>query len=375
MSAILNLVFEDEPLFRWEQEDFNEFLEWCSERQVSDVKLQSGMSIWVRIHGQWLPVTKRPCTSDEISTLLTSMVRTTVAVSCISSQEDYDFSYEMKKKDSRFDSLRFRGNATGMRYGHSLGYCIIMRFIASLPPLLDELTPEAAITDNGFPVSGLVLVTGVMGSGKTTLLAAMIRWIIENQARNVITYENPIEYDLMSFENPMGTCTQTEIPTHLKKFDEAAKNAARRAADVILLGEARDNETISGMLEQSEIGVAAYSTVHTRSVAATPTRIINTFPAHEQSQIAITLISSLRLIVQQRLVEKVGGGRQAIREILAITDTMRDELIKTPLTGLIPKLQGYVADQGLTLVDDARLKYEQGLISRETLSVIRKQIA
>ena len=373
--SVLTLQFENEPMFRWEQEEFNEFLEWCSERHVSDVKLQSGMPIWVRIHGEWFPVTRRICTSDEISCLLTAMVKTSVAVARINSQEDCDFSYEMKKKGSRFDSLRFRGNASGMRYGHSLGYSITMRFIASQPPLLDELTPESIITEAGFPVSGLVLVTGVMGSGKTTLLAAMIRWIIENQRRNVLTYENPIEYDLMSFENPMGTCTQTEIPTHLKKFDEAAKNAARRAADVILLGEARDAETISGMLELSEIGVAAYSTVHTRSVAATPTRIINTFPAHEQAQVAITLLSALRLIVQTRLVERLGGGRVAIREILAINDTMRDELIKTPVTGLIPKLQGYVADQGLPLVEDAKIKYENGLISRETLSLVRKQIA
>jgi len=367
------LIFQNEPPLRWEQEEFNELLRWSADQNASDIKMQSGKPIWIRIHGHWYAATRRNCTSDEINSLLTTMVRTSIASSMLNASEDYDFAYETKL--SRFESLRFRGNATAMRFGHSMGYCIIMRTIPSKPPSLKELSPEQMILDAGFPLSGLVLVTGVMGSGKTTLMGGMMREIIENQPRNVLTYENPIEFDLMNFDNPVGTCTQTEIPTHLKSFEEAATNAARRAADVILLGEARNPETISGLLELSEIGVAAYATVHTRSVAATPTRIINAFPSHEQPQIAITLLSALRLIVQQRLVDKVGGGRVAIREILAISDTIRDELIKTPINGLIPRLQKYVADQGLPLIDDAQIKYSQGLISRETLSMIRNQIA
>jgi len=370
-SIAEKLTYEGEPRTVWDLEEINKILFWCVDNKVSDIAIQSGMPIWVNLYGQWFPVTERPVNTTEINQVLGEITRSQAASARLKGAHDLDFQYEIKR--DRFLSDRFRCNATSVQDGWSVGTSIIMRSIPSIPPTIYSLNPEPAIMNHGFPLSGLVLVTGVMGSGKSTLLAAMIRYIIETMQRLVITYENPIEFDLMSFVNPKGLCLQTDIPSHLESFEIAPRNSARRAANVILVGESRDPETLRGMLEAAEIGVAAYSTVHTRTIAETPTRIINVFPSNMQNQIAATLISSLRLIVQQRLVPKVGGGRVALREILPFDEFIRDDLMKTPLSGLVPKLQGFTADHGQPMLDDAKKKYEEGLITKETLNVIRRE--
>ena len=180
---------------------------------------------------------------------------------------------------------RFRGNATPVADGYSTGVKIVFRTIPSMPPALEDLNVEQGILDHAMPSNGLVLVTGVMGSGKSTLLAAILRRIIESGGRNVSTYEAPIEFDFDAVPNPGGPVSQSTIPEHLKSFLTATRNSTRTAPDVVLIGESRDPDTLRGMMESAEIGVAAYSTVHTRSVPETLSRIINVFPFAERLQV------------------------------------------------------------------------------------------
>jgi defect-in-organelle-trafficking protein DotB len=140
--------------------------------------------------------------------------------------------------------------------------------------------------------------------------------------------------------------------------------------DVLLIGESRDPETLRGMLESAEIGVAAYSTVHTRSVAATPTRIINVFDQKERPTMAASLLASLRVIVQQRLFPSTDGRRQAVREFLVFDQDMRDELQELPTSQLETAIEGMVQAKGQPLERALYQEIEKGRISKEYLTAI-----
>ena len=210
-----------------------------------------------------------------------------------------------------------------------------------------------------------------MGSGKTTLLAAILRHIIEKGGRNVATYESPIEFDLLSIPNQGGPVSQSTIPEHLQSFIRAVRNSTRTAPNVVLIGESRDADTLRGMIESVETGVAAYSTVHTRSVPETLSRIINVFPVEERLQVTVTLLSSLRLVVNQRLVPMLGGkGRVALREFLAFTPEIREVLLDTPQERLIQTCETLLIKYGQRMQDAAQAAYDAGKITKENTQAI-----
>lgn len=365
-------TYTDEPISSWLRQDLDQFLLWATEQGASDILLQPGTPIWIRLHGQWVLVTNRILSSDEISMLVDDISSDDASSAKLKGGDDLDFAHEIQI--TRLERVRFRVNASACQDGYGIGVSMVLRTIPSLPPTVEELGVEPELLDAAFPNNGLVLITGVMGTGKSTLLASLLRRIRETMPKNVITYEAPIEFDLMGIPNPMGPLVQTQIPIHLSDFHMAPRNAARRAADVILVGESRDTETLKGMLESAEIGVCAYSTVHTRSVAETPSRIINVFPEGLQHQIASTLISSLRLIVQQRLLPaKAGQGRVAIKEYLIFNATLRKALFNTKIENLISTIEDMVESHGQTLLSDAEKKYNDGLIFKEDLEAIQKE--
>jgi defect-in-organelle-trafficking protein DotB len=268
---------------------------------------------------------------------------------------------------------RFRACATACKDGWSTGVSLVLRTIPEHPPSIEDLEIEKAVVDAAFPNNGLVLVTGTMGSGKSTTLAAMLRHIGQNHSKHIVTYEEPIEFDLMSLPDLSGPLIQSAVPEHLRDFLSGIRNSTRRAPDVILVGESRDPETLRGMIEAAEIGVTAYTTVHTRSVAETPTRIINVFPVDQQQQVASTMLASLRLIIQQRLLPSLKGGRVAIREYLAFTPDIRRQLMRTPLCDLIQTIEKYVAEQGMPLLNAASELYTGGIISEQQYQQLIKE--
>ena len=223
---------------------------------MSDLNLRSGLPAWMRLNGLWRKVTQRPITTDELLAALERLTKNnSVAALIKSGQSDYDFAHEIE--ESRGVRRRFRGNATPVADGYSTGVKIVFRTIPSMPPALEDLNVEQGILDHAMPSNGLVLVTGVMGSGKSTLLAAILRRIIETGGRNVSTYEAPIEFDFDAVPKPGGPVSQSTIPEHLKSFLTATRNSTRTAPDVVLIGESRDPDTLRGMMESAEIGVAA----------------------------------------------------------------------------------------------------------------------
>ncbi len=365
------LKYDQEPGYRWTVEDFAKLLRWGAEKGMSDLAVYPKSPAWIKLHGSWMQVTERHIPSEELYYILDAISRNDAASAQIKSGEDLDFAYEVLI--SRGVRKRFRVCATGCKDGFGTGVSLVFRVIPEHPPRLKDLDIEKDIINGAFPDNGLVLVTGTMGSGKSTTLAAMLRHIGENHKKHIVTYEEPIEFDLMSLPGLTGPVIQSAVPTHLKTFLGGVRNSTRRAPDVILVGESRDPETLRGMIEAAEIGVTAYSTVHTRSVAETPTRIINVFPPDQQQQIASTMLAGMKMIIQQRLLPNTQGGRVAVREYLEFTPEIRRQLMKKSLHELIPAIEGYVEEQGMPLIKAAGRLYEKGLIEEQTIETLIKE--
>lgn len=363
-------MFPHEPLLRWEYADIDALLLWATHTGMSDLCLCSGSPAWMRLHGAWRAVSQRPISAEELLLALERLTKNnSVAAMIKSGQSDYDFAYQIE--ESRGVRRRYRGNATPVADGYSTGVKIVFRALPTMPPALDDLQVEPGILEHATPANGLVLVTGVMGSGKSTLLAAILRHIIELGGRNVITYEAPIEFDFTTIPKAGGPVSQSAIPDHLQSFLKATRNSTRAAPDVVLIGESRDPETLRGMIESAEIGVAAYSTVHTRSVPETLSRIINVFPVEERLQVSATLLSCLRLVVSQRLLPLPDGkGRTALREYLAFTPQVREELLETPPERMIGVCENLLGLHGQRIQDAAERAFAAGKIAKDNYLAI-----
>jgi defect-in-organelle-trafficking protein DotB len=371
------MMYPHEPL-RWSVTEFERLFLWAYEQKASDLLVKTNDHIWLNIHGAWSPVTQRVVELRDVNDLLVGLTKQNNSPSRVRSGEEMNFGYEVQA--DRLVWRRFRVNASACSISGTDGIAIVLRTLPNTPPSLSELELEQGILDHIYPPNGLVIITGVMGSGKSTLLASAIREMRATQSRMIRTYESPIEFDLTSMDSPRSPIVQMDIPFNLKSWESAPRNASRSASNVILVGEANDRTTMRGMLHLAQMGVAAYTTAHTQSVAETPSRIIDVFAGSggpdggdERLTVASTLISSLRLIVHQRLVPMVGGGRVALREYLAFPEDRRRELQGVPLDDLIPSLREMVASYGKRLMDDATEKHTRGLISPEVYAGIVRE--
>jgi twitching motility protein PilT len=193
-----------------------------------------------------------------------------------------------------------------------------------LPPVIERIAEERR---------GLILVTGATGSGKSTTLAAMIDCINSTRSGHIVTIEDPIEFlhrDKMSF------VTQREVDVDTRSFADALRGALRQDPDVILVGEMRDHETIETALTAAETGHLVLSTLHTLDATETITRIVSSFPSHQQKSVRIQLAGILKAVISMRLVRAAkGAGRVPAIEVLVSTATIRDHIINEEKTYLI----------------------------------------
>lgn len=339
------------------------FLLWCVKKGASDITFQSNRQVYSEIYGALHPSTYRIVDGADMATVI-SRLYGAEALAILAGGADIDLSYEIMT--DRFTRTRFRVNMTAILAEGRDGVQITLRALPSIPPTMKELNIEKEIIDYWRPRNGLVLVTGPTGSGKSTLLAAGCRMLIESPhgCGKMLTYEAPIEFTYDAVTSRRSLVAQSEIPRHLPTFAAGVRNALRRKPEIILVGEARDRETISAAIEAGQTGHAVYATVHTTGVAATIRRMVATFEPSERTERAFALMETVRLIVTQTLVPKIGGGRVALREYMAFTEEVREHMLNLPFERWVGELMEMVPKYGRLMEHSARDAYEAGLIDK-----------
>jgi twitching motility protein PilT len=301
----------------------DDLLRVATSHNASDLHLKVGAFPVMRIAGELHPIENAPRLKPEDSL--------DMAFSMMSNRQKQRFK-EVSEVDIGYGVSglgRFRANIFQQRGTVSIVLRVIPDHNKSvaqlgLPPVIDKIAEERR---------GLILVTGATGSGKSTTLASMIDCINSTRSGHIVTIEDPIEFlhrDKMSF------VTQREVDVDTRSFAEALRGALRQDPDVILVGEMRDHETIETALTAAETGHLVLSTLHTLDATETITRIVSSFPSHQQKSVRLQLAGILKAVISMRLVRAAkGAGRVPAIEILVSTAFIRDHIINEDKTYLI----------------------------------------
>jgi len=306
---------------------------------ASDLHLSEGQPPKIRVHGAISPISEGILEHATLDHMLREICEED-AYERFLEKGDLDFAYEMD-----IDS-RFRCNYFQQKNG--LG--AVFRLIPTKIKTLQDLNVPDTIERFGDMRSGLVLVTGPTGSGKSTTLAALIDYINRNYARHIITVEEPIEF---VHNNKKSTISQREVPIHTPSFADGLRASLREDADIVLVGEMRDLETISLALTAAETGLLVFGTLHTNNARKTVDRLVDVFPSDQQSQVRTMLAGSLRGVVAQLLLRRDDiDGRVAVNEILVSTPAVGSVIRE----GSTQKLHDIITggkEHGMQFMDDA----------------------
>lgn len=296
--------------------EINKLLMLVLQRNASDLHLTAGKPPILRIDSQLLELKDFEVLSgNSIAAMVDVILETEEKRKAFRDQRELDFSFAFK------DNVRFRVNAYFQK-----GYvAAALRLVPNKIKSLDELNLPAQLKSLINYKQGLVLVVGPTGHGKSTTQAAMIDLINQTRAENIVTIEDPIEY---VYSQDKSLVNQREVGSDTISFANALRSVLREDANVVLVGEMRDLESIATTITIAETGHLVFATLHTNNAAQTIDRIIDVFPAYQQNQIRSQLSSILICILSQRLLPKIAGGRVPAVEILmnnnAVANVIRE---------------------------------------------------
>ncbi len=323
------------------------------EHKGSDLHLSEGQPPKIRAHGTVTPIPGTEVLEGESFANLLQEICDPKAFELYLERGDLDFAYEMD------ENSRFRCNYLKQQNGLAAVFRLIPTEIAPMEALgVPEVVKEFATMR-----SGLVLVTGPTGSGKSTTLAALLDFINTNFNRHIITVEEPIEF---VHRNKQSIITQREVPIQTPSFADGLRAALREDADIVLVGEMRDLETISLALTAAETGLLVFGTLHTNNARKTVDRIIDVFPASQQSQVRTMLAASLRGVVAQLLCKRCDKpGRVAVHEIMFATPAV-SAIIREGATQKLYDVITGGKNEGMQFMDESIWsKLREGIISPE----------
>lgn len=318
-------------------DEFDAMLSWGSERKASDITLQPNLPALADIGGLIVPITTKPLTSSEIEGIVRYVYGENGPAE-IMGGADLDPSHEIRIRN--LGVKRYRVNVTGGRIIGGKGMQMTIRSLPGIPVPIEQLDVEPEILANFRPEQGLILVTGPTGSGKSTLLSSGIRMLVERPDGNekVLEYSAPIEYIYDGVVMPSSVVFQTHAGRDLRPrggdFDEKSifaycvRNGLRRKPTIIVIGEARDRATIEATVEAGLTGHLVFSTMHTIGVGETLRRATMPFPDDVRRSMAVDIMESLRMVVTQLLIPRVGGGKVACREYMVFGRDIREVFLK-----------------------------------------------
>jgi len=321
-----------------------------AQQGASDLHLTVGKYPTLRVDGKLYPLTKDSILTPEATQEMCDVIIEEKKKKILLDEGQVDFSYNFENK------VRFRVNAFFQQ-----GYIsVAFRLIPSAIKTLEELNLPEILYDFTKVSQGLFLIVGPVGHGKSTTLAALINKINHTQEKHIITIEDPIEY---IYEQDRSIIDQREVYQDSKSFQLALKSVFREDANVVLIGEMRDLDTISTALTAAETGHLIFATLHTNDSPQTIDRIIDVFPAHQQNQVRSQLANVLLAVFSQRLLPKVDGGRIPSFEIM-IKNHAVENLIRENKHYQLDNVIETSSDQGMISMDKSLVNLvKQGAIS------------
>jgi len=331
--------------------DIAQLLAFAVKNKASDLHLSSGVPPMIRVDGDMKRINMPPLTHKEVHSMVYDIMNDKQRKAYEEFYET-DFSFEIPKL------ARFRVNA----FNQNRGAAAVFRNIPSVVLSLDDLNAPKIFKDISMQPRGLVLVTGPTGSGKSTTLAGMINYVNDNRPDHIITIEDPIEF---VHESKRCLMNQREVHRDTLGFSEALRSALREDPDVILVGEMRDLETIRLALTGAETGHLVFGTLHTSSAAKTIDRIVDVFPAAEKEMVRAMLSESLRAVISQTLLKRIGGGRIAAHEIMIGTPAIRNLIREGKIAQMYSAIQTGQQAGMQTLDQCLKELLQKGLITKD----------